>query len=495
MKRFQGFIAALALCLSVGPAFAVEQTLTVGIAAFPDNLSTSLPSFASRNLLAQMYDELVVRVDDSSLQPALAERWESLSPTHWRFHLRKGVKFHDGTPFTAEDVKSTFDFILGDNLYANKSRVDQIASVEIVDPYTVDFHTKAPFATMLVAISEIPIESARYVKEVGRDGAMKKPMGTGPFVFSRWVPGDMLELKSFKEYWAGAPKVDKVVMRQIPEGSTRVASLLAGETQIIEEVPMDLLEAVQRNAKTEVASVESTVGLILTYDTRKPPFDNPKVREALDYAVNKPLILEKLLYGNGKVLQGQMLTSNTFGFNPNLKARPYDPAKARALLKEAGYPEGFSTSITTRSGKYLSDVDICNAVAGNLLEVGVKANVDVVEGGVFSKMIKAEDLGPIHIVGWYSIGDADFAAVWFTQDSKRAFWKNDEYEALFVQARSTVDPEERLKAYHRMMQIFHEENPALTLFGLPSMYGKSKRLSGWTPPSDKTLRLAKAELK
>ena len=499
MKRIMNAVI-LSLLLScvvpamAPPAAAAQKVLQVGIAAFPDNLSTSLSSYASRNLLFQMYEGLVARGNDSNLQPALAERWEALSPTQWRFYLRKGVTFHNGTPFTAEDVKDTFDYILGDNIYGIKSRVDQLEKVDVVDPYTVEFTTRAPFPTLLIALAEIPIESKAYIAKVGREGAQKHPVGTGPFEFVRWVPGDTLELRASKTYWDGTPQIERVIMRQIPEGSTRVASLLAGETQIIEEVPMDLIDAVKRSSKAEIASVESTVGLMFTFDTRKPPFDNPKVREALNYAVNKELILEKLLYGNGTVLQGQPITSNTFGFNPELKPYPYDPEKARALLREAGYPDGFATSITTRSGKYLSDVDVCNAVAGNLREIGVKATVNVVEGGVFSKMIKAEDLGPMHIVGWYSIGDADFATVWFTQGSKRAFWKNDEYEKLFVEARSTVDQSARLKAYNRMMEIFRAENPALCMFGLPSVYGKSKQLTNWVAPSDKFLQLAKARL-
>ncbi len=472
-----------------------EKVLTVGVAAFPDNLSTSLGSYAALSLQFQTFEPLIMRsADGKELKPCLAVSWENPSPLVWRFHLRKGVKFHDGTPFSAADVKSTFDFILGDNLYGTKGRVSQVESVNVIDDYTVEFITRNPFPTLLTALSEIPVEPKLYTEKVGRKGIQDHPVGTGPFVFARWVPGDMYELTVNKDYWGSAPKVDRVVLRQISEGSTRVASLLAGETQIIEEVPIDLVPAIQRSDKAKISSVESTVGLLLTLDVRKPPFDNPKVREALEYAINKPLILEKMLYGNGTLLQGQMITSNTFGFNPQIKAREYNPAKAKQLLAEAGYPNGFKTSITTRSGKYLSDVDICNAVSGSLQEVGIRAEINVVEGGVFSKMIKAQDLGPIHIVGWYSLGDADFATVWFTQESGRAFWKNDEFERLFVEARTTLDQDTRLKAYNRMMQIFHDEVPAVTLFGLPSVYGQSKKLAGWEPSSDKLLRLQSVEI-
>ena len=184
-----------------------------------------------------------------------------------------------------------------------------------------------------------------------------------------------------------------------------------------------------------------------------------------------------------------MLTSNTFGFNPALKAHAHDPRRARALLAEAGFPNGFSTAITTRSGKYLSDVDVAQVCAAMFAEVGVKTAVNVVEEGVYSKMARARDMGPMHMVGWYSLGDADFATVWFTEASGRAYWKDAEYERLFVQARSTVDRAARERAYHRMTAIMHEQSPAAFLFGLPSIYGRAKALSNWSPPSDKVLRL------
>ncbi len=494
--RLARVVLAGAILSAPMSGLAAEKVLTIGAAIFPDSLSTSVSSFAALSLNLQTTDTLVRRNNDASLSEGLAVKWEPQNDTTWRFQLREGVKFHDGVEFTSADVKDTLDFILDpESVYGSKRRITQIDRVEIVDKYTVDIITKKPFPTLIRALSDIPMEPKHYHEKVGRDGMAKEPMGTGPFKFAKWVPGDRLELEAYEDYWGGAPEVDRVVIRQIPEGATRVASLLAGETQIIEEVPVDLIPKIEQTDGVEIAAVESTVGLALTMDTRKPPFDNPKVREALDYAIDKPLILEQMLKGKGTLLKGQLLTSNTFGHNPNLQPRPYDPEKAKQILAEAGFPNGFETSITTRSGKYLSDVDISNAVSGMLAKVGVKASVNVVEGGVFSKMVKARDMGPIHMVGWYSLGDGDFATVWFTEPSGRAYWKSDEYEKLFVEARSTVDEQKRLTAYHRMMEILNEENPSVFMFGLPSIYAKSSNLEGWGPPSDKLLRLHTANMK
>jgi len=489
-------IAVGLMSLGAAPPPAVAQkTLTVGIPGFPDSLSTGISSFTALTMSYQTMDPLVLRDDAGKLLPGLAESWQAVDNTTWRFALRRNVRFHDGSTFTADDVKGTIDWILDPKTtYGTKSRIAQIDSVAVIDPYTVEIKTKAPFPTLINGLSDIPMESKAYREAPPPAGGVKPPMGTGPFRYVRWVPGDRYELAANKDYWQGSPKIERLVLRQIPEPATRVASLLADETQIIQEVPIDLLPRIRSSRNAEVASVETSVGFVLTYDTRKPPFDNPKVRLALDLAVNKQLILDQILNGQGTVLQGQLLTSNTFGFNPAVKARPHDPAMAKRLLAEAGYPNGFTTSISTRSGRYLSDMDITNAIVGMFGEVGVRASINLVEGGVWTRMARAQDMGPMHMVGWFSLGDADFATIWYAKAGERAFWTNDEYERLFVEARSTVDQAAREKAYHRMMEILHEQNPSIFLFGLPSISAKSKRLTGWNPSSDTILRLVKADL-
>ncbi|OSP53471.1 ABC transporter substrate-binding protein [Pseudoruegeria sp. SK021] len=491
----RGFLSAAAatgaLTAFAGrPAFAQGSELVVAVQGLPDSLITGFSSFASLSVVMQMLEALVARRDDGSFAPGLASSWEPESEDTWLIHLREGVTFHDGMPFTAEDVKFTLDYVLDpENNYGSRARISQITSVEVVDDLTVRLGTDGPFPTLINGLSNVVMEPKHYVEAVGRDGMTAKPIGTGPFVLDEWTPGDRITFSGFAEYWGGTPLASRLTLRQVPEGSTRVASLMAGEVAISEEMPIDLLEVVDASDKAMVDAVESTVGLLLTFDTSVEELKDPRVRQALNYAVDKQTILDRLLMGRGTVLQGQMLTSNTFGFNADLEPFSYDPEKAKALLAEAGYSDGFETSITTRSGKYLADVDICNVIAAMFSDIGVITTVNVVEQGVYSKMATAHDMGPMHMVGWYSLGDADFATVWFTQGSGRAYWENEEYEKEFVAGRSTVDEEARLAAYHRMTEIMHEECPAVFLFGLPTVYGKSSDLEGWTPPSDKILRL------
>lgn len=487
--------AGLATIFPYNRSQAASDMLVVGVQGLPDSLATGLSSFAAENLTMQTMTPLALRDDQGRLISGLALKWSAVDTTTWDFDLRPGVVFHDGSPFTAADVKFTLDYILAANsLYGLKARINLIEATEIIDPHKVRVHTKGPFPTLINGLSDVAIEPKHYVERVGRSGMAAHPVGTGPFMYAKWVPGDHYELYAFDRYWGGRPSTSRVLMRNIPDGSTRVAALLAGEAQIVEEVPIDLQASVRASSLATIRSAQSTVGLLLSFDCRTAPFSDKRVRQALNHAIDKDEILSKLLLGEGAVLQGQILTSNTFGFNPDLKPYPYDPDKAKALLKEAGYERGFSTSITTRSGKYLADVDICNVCAAMFGAVGVKTKVDIVEQGVFSKMVDAGNLGPMNMVGWYSLGDADFAAVWFTKASHRSFWYNSEYESLFAAARSTVDQGARLRDYHRMMAIMRDEAPSVFLFALPTIYGAAKRLAGWAPPSDKIQRLATAHL-
>jgi peptide/nickel transport system substrate-binding protein len=190
-----------------------------------------------------------------------------------------------------------------------------------------------------------------------------------------------------------------------------------------------------------------------------------------------------------------VLTKGVLGWNPDLKARAYDPAKAKKMLQDAGYDFNTPVPISTQNGKYVSDTDICNAVAGMLNQIGVKATVNIVEGGVFQQMTTAQKLGALYMVGWYSVGDADFASVWYTKGGYRTKWVDPEYEQLFVAARTTTDVAERVKDYHRMMEILNEQNPSMFLFGLPSLYGVSNDVGGFGAAADKLLRLAQVRLK
>lgn len=482
--------------LAAHPALAASKTLTVGAAIFPDTLKAGNLTYAALSLVAQTNDFLVARDDRGDIHPALAEKWAPVDPLTMRFHLRRGVKFSDGVEFTADDVVFTLGRVLNPQAgYGQAARINLVESVTAVDKYTVDIKSKSIFPTLILGLSDIVMEAKHYFEKVGADGVASKPLGTGPFVFEKWVPGDRYTLTANKDYWGGAPKIERLVIRAIPDGASRVASLVTGETQIIEEVPIDLIDQIEASGTAHIDEIPTTVGLCLSFNTTLKPFDNPKIREAFDLAIDKPLILKQILKGHGELLQSQILTKGVFGWHPDLKARPYDPDKAKKMLQEAGFDFTKPVTLTTLNGKYVSDTDICNAVSGLLGRIGVKVQVDIVEGGVFQQLTVSQKWGPLRVNGWYSLGDADFASVWYTKDGKRSNWIDPDYDKLFVAARSTTDTAERVKTYHRMMAMLAEQTPAIFMFGLPSLYGVSKDLTGFGASSDKVLRVAKAQFK
>jgi peptide/nickel transport system substrate-binding protein len=499
MKR--GSIHMLALLVaalfgSASDAVAADKVLTVAASVFPDNLKAGTLTYAGLSLVAQTNDFLVARDNKGDLQPALATSWEAIDPTTMRFHLRPGVKFSDGVEFTSDDVVFTLSRVQDPKAaYGQAARISQVQSTIAVDKYTVDIKTKSIFPTLILGLSDILIEPKHYYEKVGAETVASRPMGTGPFIFQEWVPGDHYTLTANKNYWGGAPKVDRLLIRAIPDGASRVAALVAGEAQIIEEVPVDLIDQVNASGSAKIDEIGTTVGLVLTFNPTIKPFDNPKVREAFDYAIDKPLIFKQILKGLGELLQGQVLTKGVLGWNPDLKARPYDPAKAKKMLQDAGYDFNTPVALTTLNGKYVSDTDISNAVAGMLNQIGIKAMVEVVEGGVFQQMTSSQKWGGLHVNGWYSLGDADFASVWYTKGGMRTLWGDPEYERLFVAARSTNDKAEREKTYHQMMAILNEQTPAIFMFGLPSLYGVGKNVTGFGAASDKILRLTQVQLK
>ena len=491
----RGALAGLAGAGLARPAEAAAAVLTVGAAVFPDSLLPGISSFASESLLKQTNEPLFARDNGGNLVPALALEAVQVDETTTRIKLRPNVLCHDGLAFTAEDAAFTLTHILDvKNGYGLLARIAPIVSAVAIDPLTLEIKTRAVFPTLLKGLSFILMQPKRYFDKVGIKGIQARPMGTGPFVFGRWAPGDRYELTANKAYWGGAPKVDRLVIREIPDPGTRIASLVSGETQIIEEVPVDLIAQIEQSGIAKMDEVVSTAALVLTYDVRSAPFDDPRVRLAFDLAVDKAAIRKEMLKGRGELLEGQLLTASTFGHNKAVKARAFDPDKARALLKDVKFDFKKPLPIVTQSGKYASDVDICNAVAGMLNNVGVNAIVEVVEGGVFLQRQSAFKIGPIHMIGWYSLGDADFANVWYTKGGRRAVWSNEEYERLFVEGRSTNDREARQRAYDRMAEILHEENPSMFLFGLPSLYGVNKKVAGFGAASDKCLRLSTASV-
>ncbi|MSQ54306.1 MAG: hypothetical protein EXR31_02950 [Betaproteobacteria bacterium] len=490
------FAAALVNVGVSTPALA-QKNLVIAQGAGPTNLDP-LKEQAGPMMSVWMllYDGLTRRTDDGRIEPALSTSWRALSDTLWEFKLREGVRFHNGEPFTAEAVKFTLDRILEKSRGSQAlSRLPQLMQVDVVDPLTVRIHTKGPAPTLPNGLGWAFIVPPKYTQEKGDAHAAQNPVGTGPFKFVRWRQAELIEMVKHPEYFGSKPKIDRVTVRQIPDDSTRMASLLSGETHIAVQIPPDLVKTVASHPGSQVLSVGALMGIVLEFDTLRGPLVNKKVRQAINYGIDKESLVRDLLAGQGQPLQGQVLTPGAFGFNSQLKPYPYDPERARQLLREAGVPPGQTLALSTPVGRYIGDRELAIAVAGQLEKIGLKINVVPKEWGVFIKELRADQLGPMFLIGWYNYGDASFALSHFTSRSTFGIYqKHQEFDELVQQGQAQLDPKARGLAYQRATELMREEAPAAFLLQLPAIYGVSKRVTGFKPRPDERWNLLDVDL-
>ncbi|MGE5484902.1 MAG: ABC transporter substrate-binding protein [Ignavibacteriales bacterium] len=307
-------------------------------------------SRVSETVIRNIFDGLVTRTPDGKVVPEIAESWTNPSPTVWEFTLRKGVTFHDGSPLTSEDVKFTFERILNDGGMGNgktsprKSMLGPLQTVEAPDKYTVRFTLKEPWPILPQMFVHQQIVPKAYVSKVGSKTFAEKPVGAGPFKLISCKGDERVVLERYSDYYGGAPditpvgpaKLKRVIFEIMPEVSTRVAALEAGKAHIIQAVPPSLVKNLESNPKVSVKYANGTNAYMMNLNVSKPPFNDLKVRQAVAHAIDWDTIISKLLGGNAVRMPGPLLPHG-FACDPSIKGLPYDVAKAKALLNEAGY--------------------------------------------------------------------------------------------------------------------------------------------------------------
>jgi peptide/nickel transport system substrate-binding protein len=304
----------------------------------------------TETIIRNIFDGLVTRTWDGNVVPEIAESWERVSDTEWVFRLRKGIKFHDGSTLTADDVVFSINRVvleggMGDGMTSpRKGLLGTVQRAEKIDDSTVRVVLSEPFPVLLQAMVHVQIVPMAYVQSVGDDGFARQPVGCGPFRFVEGRLDDRVVMERFDDYWGGAPdippvgpaKVRRVIFRMMPDPTVRVAALMSGEVHIIQSVPPHMVAALEADSRIQVKTVEGTTAYNLEMNVAKPPFDDIRVRQAINYAIDWDAIIATIYENNASRLASPFLPSG-FGYDPTVRPWPYDPAKARALLEEAGF--------------------------------------------------------------------------------------------------------------------------------------------------------------
>lgn len=423
-----------------------------------------------------LMDNLLFRTPEGDLIPWLAVAYKAISQTEWEFTLREGVKFHNGEVFDGNAVKHSFDRLFrADDPSPARARYNTIKEIRVVSPYTTRIITENPDPLLPARISMLPIVPPKYHNERGRSHFSANPVGTGPYKFKEWVKDSRIVLEANPDYWKGKPKVDTIIFRPIPEYSTRLALLRTGEVDLITHVIPDDAAKLKTTPgiKVHVTPILRTMELLMRPDLR--PLDNKLVRQAINYAINKESIVKDILGGYGEVAKAQVIGPMYFGYNPNLKPYPYDPAKARELLAQAGYKDGFELTFYTPAGRYTLDKEIAEAISAQLRQVGIRVSLQPMEWGVYAQKQQDKAFAHLNLFAFMNtMYDADgvlqglfrSGVIW----GVGPYWSNKRIDDIIDQARATVDQNVRLKLYHEAAEILRDEAPVVFLHHLTEIY-------------------------
>ena len=421
------------------------------------------------------------------LVPNLAESYQALNERTWQFKLRKGIKFHNGEDFNAESVKFSIERILEPATGAvARAAASPIERVQVIDEDTVQIVTKKPFPVLPVRLAysasgSILMVPPRHYRQTSSEELALRAIGTGPFKFVDWKKGSHVKLEANAGWWRGSPAIQEVVLRPIPEPGTRVSALLSGSIDIATNLPPSQVDRIERSGVARVS--ESLHGLMMPVfqmDTLTAgPMTNRLVRQAINYAVDMDAIVKHVLQGHATALPASLSPSD-FGFHPTLKPYSYDPAKAKELLTQAGYPNGFELMFFTSEGRYMNDKAVSEAVAGYLNKVGIRTTVRVKEAGAYLGDAKAKKPGPLFIWAWASIGDGELLVDQFHPKALYSTYGNGEFEDVLDRARSEMNPDTRRKLLQKAQEILHEDAAYLKGYEQTSIYGISNRVE-WEP--------------
>lgn len=442
----------------------------------------------SARIKALVFETLVNVTADNEVVPGLAESWEFIDDTTIHFTIREGVTFHNGEALTMDDI--LYSFQRGENAPQTSITMDPIdvANCKAVDDRTFEMKLKYPYGAILLNLTDTccDIVDKSYIEEVGDDEFALKPVGTGPYIFTNWVSGDRAELTRYDGYWGEKPAIKDITFRVVTEAAQRAIELETGGV----DVALDILPAdISRIEENPDLTLERGPNYSVTYmamNMNKEPFNIKEVRQAITLALDLPSIVDAVYEGTGAVGQGP-LTASVYAFNDAIEPAQQDVERAKQLLAEAGYPDGFSTAILTSD--HQQRVDFSEIAQNQLAAIGIECQVDIMEWGAYLDAVFAGEhemtvLGYSYGLdpgtGLYSLFHSDS----FGPDGNIAWYQNDEVDRLLTEAQTEMDEQTRIQMFKDVQTIVTDEAPWVFIWQGENINGTAANLRGWENRGD-----------
>ncbi|HEX6512248.1 MAG TPA: ABC transporter substrate-binding protein [Chloroflexota bacterium] len=471
-------------------------TLTVAQTGDPGFMAINSVGIDTYNVSQHIFDSLFRYDASAQLVPGLAESWSTSDDgLTWTFKLRKGVKFHNGEDFTSEAIKYSIAK-LQDEKSTRRVYLTAVKEVRTPDDLTAQIVTTKPAPSLPIYIAQIvDIYPPKYMAQVGDDEFNKKPVGTGLYKFVDWQRDQQVTLEANKSYFGGAPAYDRLVFRIVPEPSTRVAELLAGNVQVINFPPVQQLDQIASSGSAAAPSSKGTQIYHVILRTDRKPFDDKRVRQALNYAVDVEAIMKQLYAGRATRLAGP-IPPHAFGYDPDLKPYAFDIAKAKQLLADAGYSGGLSFKMDLGIPSQAEGKQLADALSGFWKQAGINAELAPMDYATFVQNQSAKKLDDAGLTVWSGpTFDADvILGPRIFSKAPASYYNNPQMDQLINDGGGTLDKNKRLDTYKKAGQLFQDDAGWVFLFVPFYNFGVSNKVS-WTPRADGNLYMNDARPK
>jgi peptide/nickel transport system substrate-binding protein len=519
MRRFgKHSCARRMLGLGLALACAVFTDLMPSMAQAPGMLKVGLSALAEKldphtiwappgpTAFDPIFDPLARLDAQGQLRPALAVSWRRIDDTTWEFKLRQGVQFQNGQPFTADDVKITLDRLLDKDKVAKyqliaRGQISSVSAVEVADKYTVRIKTGRPDPVLPRSLSVAYILPGAYYQQVGDDGFAARPVGTGPFKLREFAKADHITFDAWNGSWRGRLKVVALSEVLVPEAATRISALRTGELDVANGVPPDQAPGLQRENLKIVPGPVAAQYLCDIWDTKGPLADK-RVREAINYAVDKTAIVREVLKGYGAEANGQPFVRGVLGYAPNLKGFPYDPDRAKKLLADAGYANGFELRFQHSVGFVPQDTLLAQAIQGYLGQVGIKVTLEPLEYAAFRQWYFRGDRSPLFCWKMLNYPQLDASAlhqIFFypganpvhplpgSRTPSQSGWVNERYKTLVDQSLVAFDDNTRARLSEQATGVMNDDVVHLYMVQFYNLFATRAGIQGLVPRLDENV--------